>query len=81
MPRGVLASTALAINSEFGTAYLRQCFVGLRSASVRAGRVPLAHSTISQRWIRIASFFRLALTQIFGTEIHCYMRNAVLERV
>ena len=27
---------------------------------------------------RIASFFRLALTQKSGTEIHCYFRNAVL---
>ena len=33
---------------------------------------------ISQRWVHIASFFRLALAQIFGTEIHCYMRNVVL---
>ena len=50
-----------AINSEFSTTYLPQCFV-----------------VISQRWVHIASFFRLALAQIFGTEIHCYMRNAVL---
>ncbi len=33
---------------------------------------------ISQRCHRIASFFRLALTQKSGTEIHHYFRNAVL---
>jgi len=35
---------------------------------------------ISQRCHRIASFFRLALTQKSGTEIHRYFRNAVLEK-
>ena len=33
---------------------------------------------ISQRCHRIASFFRLALTQISGTDFHRYFRNAVL---
>ncbi len=35
---------------------------------------------ISQRCHRIASFFRLALTQKSGTEIHRNFRNAVLEQ-
>ena len=30
---------------------------------------------------RIASFLRLVLTQIPGTAFHCYLHNAVLERV
>ncbi len=34
---------------------------------------------ISQRCRRIASFFRLALTQKSGAEIHRYFRNAVLD--
>ncbi len=34
---------------------------------------------ISQRCHRIASFFRLALTQISGTDFHRYFRNAVLD--
>lgn len=34
---------------------------------------------ISQRYHRIASFFRLALTQISGTDIHRYFRKAVLD--
>ena len=36
---------------------------------------------ISQRCHRIASFFRLALTQISGTDFHRYFRNAVLVKV
>jgi hypothetical protein len=47
-------------NHTFSTAYFAICRVGLRSASVRAKRVPMAHSTVSQRCHRIASFLRLA---------------------
>ena len=35
---------------------------------------------VSQRCHRIASLLRLALTQISGTDIHRYFRNAVLEQ-
>ena len=60
------------------TCLLRQyCVVGLHSVSVRAKRVPLAHSA-SQRCHRIASFLRLVLTQNSGT---CYFEiNATLYR-
>ena len=57
------------INSRVtSTRCLRHFCVGLRSASVRAKRVPLAHSTVSQRCHRIASFLCLALTQTSGTD-------------
>ena len=34
---------------------------------------------VSQQCHRIASFLRLALSQISGTVFHCYLRNAVLD--
>ncbi len=55
-------------NHTFSTAYFAICRVGLRFGSVRAKRVPLAHSTVSQRCHRIASFSSaLQADKIFGT--------------
>ena len=36
---------------------------------------------VSQQCHRIASFLRLALSQISGTVFHCYLGNAVLGKV
>ena len=57
---GYGASFAADIIREAKKLMISICCVGLRSASVRAKHVPLAHSAVNRRSHRYASFLRLA---------------------